>query len=113
METDEVLRTDVLYIGLTRPTTKFGVPVGAFIFEVCIIGIVFIATGDPLYLLAVAPIHILLYAVSYEDPAIFTLYKTWLATIGRCRNVKFWGSASFSPLPKDKWGHFCKSLSRT
>ncbi len=80
--------TDPLFVGLTRPATMWGVPYMAFVIEFMATTLIFLAAGNPLYLLLVVPIH-----------AIFM----WIKTLGRCRNTRFWGAASFSPLATTKW----------
>lgn len=95
--------TDTLFVALTRPATVMGIPYTAFIAEVMIVGIVFLAVNNPLYLLLAVPVHLCLYAISATDPAALNSLPLWIKTNGRCRNIKFWGAASFSPLPTKKW----------
>ena len=97
------VRTDELFIALTRPPTIFGVPYGAAVLEGIIVVTAFLAVGNPIYLLLAAPIHGLLYAVAAADPRIFEALFLWLKTVGRCRNAGLWGAASFSPLSNDRW----------
>ena len=95
--------SDPLFVGLTRPATIAGIPYAAFVVEVMVTTLVFLAVGNPLYLLLAAPIHAMLYLVSAHDPGIFNSLWVWMNTNGRCRNTRFWGAASFSPLPTRKW----------
>jgi type IV secretion system protein VirB3 len=95
--------TDELFVGLTRPTTMWGIPYTAFVIEFMAATLVFLAIGNPLYLLLAAPIHGVLYAISASDPGAFDALFMWLKTIGRSRNSRFWGGASFSPLTYKKW----------
>lgn len=95
--------TDVLFVGLTRPTTVWGIPYTAFVIEFMTTAIVFLAVGNPLYLLLAAPIHGVLYLISSNDPGAFDSVFMWMKTIGRCRNSRFWGAASFSPVTYKKW----------
>ncbi|MEY3201089.1 MAG: hypothetical protein RIR70_639 [Pseudomonadota bacterium] len=95
--------TDPLFVGLTRPATIAGIPYAAFVVEIMITTLVFLAVGNPLYLLIAAPIHAILYLVSAHDPGVFHSLLVWTRTSGRCRNTRFWGAASFSPLPTRKW----------
>ena len=104
MENSEVdITVDPLFVGLTRPATMWGVPYHAFVVEFMISTLVFLAVGNPLYLLIVVPIHGILYLVTANDPGAFGSIILWMKTIGRCRNSRFWGAASFSPLPTKKW----------
>jgi type IV secretion system protein VirB3 len=95
--------TDELFVGLTRPTTMWGIPYTAFVIEFMATTLVFLAVGNPLYLLLAAPIHGVLYAISAQNPKAFDGLFMWLKTIGRCRNSRFWGAASFSPVALKKW----------
>lgn len=95
--------TDPLFVGLTRPATMWGVPYHAFVIEFMVVVLIFLAVGNPLYLLLTAPVHGVLYLISANDPGIFSSIFNWMKTIGRCRNTRFWGAASFSPLPTRKW----------
>lgn len=95
--------TDELFVGLTRPTTIWGVPYTAFVIEFMAVTLVFLAVGNPLYLLLAFPIHAVLYAISASNPKAFDALYVWLKTIGRCRNIHFWRAASFSPASYKKW----------
>lgn len=97
------VHTDVLFVGLTRPATMLGIPLSAFVIEFMATGIIFLAVGNPLYLLLALPIHGVLFLVSANDPGVFASIYMWMKTTGRCRNTRFWGAASFSPLPVKKW----------
>lgn len=94
---------DPLFVGLTRPATMWGVPYIAFIVEFMTTTLIFLAVGNPLYLLLAAPIHGVLYLVSAHDPGVFGSVFLWIKTLGRCRTTRFWGAASFSPLSNKKW----------
>lgn len=95
--------TDELFVGLTRPTTVWGIPYTAFVIEFMLVTLVFLAVGNPLYLLLALPIHGVLYAITASNPKAFEGLLTWLKTMGRCRNNRFWHAASFSPVSYQKW----------
>jgi type IV secretion system protein VirB3 len=95
--------TDPLFVGLTRPATMWGVPYHAFVVEFMATTLIFLAVGNPLYLLLALPIHGVLYLITATDPGAINSIFMWMQTMGRCRNTRFWGSASFSPLPTRKW----------
>lgn len=97
------VHTDPLFVGLTRPAVVFGIHYYAFVAEVLIAAIIFLAVGNPFYLLLVLPIHGVLYLVSNNDPGKFGALAIWSKTIARSQNTAFWGAASFSPLPSKKW----------
>ena len=90
--------TDTLFVGLTRPTTVWGIPYTAFVLEAMSTAIVFLAVGNPFYLLMGAPLHAVLYLISANDPWVFDSIGQWMRTNGRCKNTRFWsGYASFAP----------------
>jgi len=101
-DTDDIT-TDVLFVGLTRPATVWGVPYIAFIIEFIVVTIIFLAVGNPLYMALILPLHAVMYLISSNDPGVFNSIFVWVQTTGRCRNSRFWGAASFSPLPMKKW----------
>lgn len=95
---------DPLFVGLTRPATMWGVPYTGVVIEVLIVAIIFLAIGNPLYLLLVIPIHGVLYAIGAHDPGIFDSIAMSAKTSWKCRNRRFWnGAASFSPKSMKKW----------
>ncbi|HNW00468.1 MAG TPA: VirB3 family type IV secretion system protein, partial [Burkholderiaceae bacterium] len=54
MSTAQDLHTDVLFVGLTRPATLWGIPLVAFVIEFMTTVLIFLAVGNPLYLLLAA-----------------------------------------------------------
>lgn len=100
---DQDVRTDVLFVGMTRPATKWGVPYTALVIEFMFTAITFLAIGNPLFMLVVIPIHAVLYLVASDDPGVFDSIFLWLKTNGRSMNSRFWGAASFSPVDLKKW----------
>lgn len=105
MEQEEI-SVDVLFVGLTRPATIFGIPMGAFVFELCAITCLFIGVGNPLYMLLVLPIHGVLYAISFKDPGMFDDISLFFKTLSLCLNFRFWGCRSFSPYPVQRYKLF-------
>ena len=104
MSTDaQDIYSDTLFVAMTRPATKWGVPVTAIVLEAGTAVIVFLATKNPLYLLAVFPIHGIVRLMTADNPWIFAEIWSWVITFMRCINRAFWGAASFSPLPTKKW----------
>jgi type IV secretion system protein VirB3 len=103
MEGAQDIYTDPLFVGLTRPATMWGIPYVAFVAEFMATTLIFLAAGNPLYLLLVLPVHGVLYLISAHDPGVFGSIIVWMKTVGRCRNTRFWGAASFSPVETRKW----------
>ncbi|MGY4831811.1 type IV secretion system protein VirB3 (plasmid) [Sphaerotilaceae bacterium SBD11-9] len=99
MDDGQDLIVDPLFVGLTRPAMALGVPYFALVAEGMAVVIVFLAIGSPLYLLLAAPVHAVLYLICAHDPYAFDSIVAWMKTNSRCRTSRFWGGASFSPLP--------------
>lgn len=103
IEKEAKLHKDTLFVGLTRPTMVLGVPYLAFVAETVFFSVLFINAGSFLHLLIIVPVHGVLYLIGANDPGVFDSLLAWIKTYGRCRNMRFWGAASFSPLPMRKW----------
>jgi type IV secretion system protein VirB3 len=91
------IEVNTLFIGLTRPTTVFGIPYTAFVFEVILSMMVFLLSNNLLYFAIILPLHGILFAVSANDAGKFDEIYKWLITNGKCLNFRYWGSVSFSP----------------
>ncbi len=103
-ENDAVVTVDPLFVGLTRPATIFGIPYETFVVEFVLVSVVFLAVGDPFFMLLIVPLHGVLYLISGQNHAAIGSLMVWTKTKGQCRNTRFWdGAASFSPLPSRKW----------
>ncbi len=102
-EKSVAVHNDPLFVALTRVPTVLGVPYVAFVIEIIAGAMINIMSGNPLYILAVLPIHAVFYAISSHDPGVFAEIEVWTKTSGRCLNKSFWGAASFSPVSTRKW----------
>lgn len=103
-EEQDTITVDPLFVGLTRPATVYGVPYTGVVIEGLLVAVVFLAVGNPLYMLLVVPTHLILYAIGAQDPGIFDSIGMSAKTTWRCRNKAFWnGAASFSPGKTKKW----------
>lgn len=96
-EREVELEVDDLFVGLTRPATVLGVHFTAFVGEIIVVGCIFLAIGNPLWLLLFAPTHALLYLISATDPGRFDSLTKYVLVNGRCLNRFFWKAASFAP----------------
>lgn len=97
------LEVDELYLGMTRPATVFGVPLTAFVAEMLVVAVIFLAIGNALWLLLVVPVHAVLFLMSATDPGRFESWAMFFKTFGRCTNAMFWKSASYSPLRSKRY----------
>jgi type IV secretion system protein VirB3 len=69
--------TDLLFVGMTRPAMRFGVPYAALIVNALITLELFLLTRNLLSLLAAIPIHGLVFGLSASEPRFFELLKVW------------------------------------
>lgn len=102
MDGADDVTTDPLFVGLTRPATVWGIPYSAAAVEIMVTMVVFLAVGNPLYLLLAVPIHLVLYMMSANNPGRFNSLKVWIITVGRCMTRSHWKSTSFSPISKKR-----------
>jgi len=92
------LTTDTLFVGPTRPTMVWGVTFPAFILNVMLSSMVFLAMNNILYLGVCVPIHGVEYLICLNDPRAFENLFLWAKTKGRNLNRRLWKSSSYSPL---------------
>ena len=69
--------TDLLFVGMTRPAMRFGVPYAALIVNALVTLELFLVTRNLLSLLAAIPIHGLVFGLSASEPRFFELLKVW------------------------------------
>lgn len=100
---DVLIQVDPLFVGMTRPATVWGVPYTAVAIESMLVAIIFLAVGNPLYLLLVLPMHGVLYLVAATDPGVFDTMQLWMQTSAKCLNRRFWGAATFAPGKVKNW----------
>src|SRR5215469_17014550 len=97
------LIADPLFVGATRPPTRWGVPYAALLFNVVFTLEAFLVTRNLITLLLSAPIHGLCALLCARDARFFDLLLMW----GRTRmpalvgTMRFWQASSYSPLALD------------
>jgi type IV secretion system protein VirB3 len=97
------LTVDVLFVGATRPSMRWGVTYSALLVNGVLTMEVFLLTKNLLTLLLAVPIHGVCALMCARDPRFFDLALLW----GRTRvpallaNARFWKSSSYSPLTLD------------
>lgn len=89
--------TDVLFVGATRPAMMFGVTLEAFILNGMGTSIIFLAIGNPLYLLGALPVHLLCYLICLNEPRKFKLLWLKFKCLADQRNHQLWKCNSYSP----------------
>ena len=91
------MRTDPLFLGLTRPAMVWGVPQPFFVMNGMVSMIGFLVSNSFLPLLIGAPfIHAVAYGFCRKEVRIFEL---WLAKARflRCINRRYWKASSYDP----------------
>jgi len=88
---------DRLFVGLTRPAMKWGVPMDAIILGGLVASVALIATGNPLYLLLYIPIHSFMFVLCLKEPNITRLAMLWVMTKLRSNLRHGIGAATASP----------------
>ncbi len=94
------LRSDVLFVGATRPPMRWGVTYAAMLFNLVFTMEIFLLSKNLLTLLLAAPIHGVCALLCARDARYFDLILLW----GRMRipallaNARLWRSSSYSPL---------------
>jgi type IV secretion system protein VirB3 len=104
MDRNAGLVADTLFVGMTRPSTVWGVTYSAMMFNVVVTTESFIVTKNLVWLLAFVPMHGLLYLLCLYEPRFFELLQLWGRTRGVAwlgGNLRFWRASSYSPLALD------------
>jgi len=92
------LNVDPVFVGLTRPTTLFGVQFEAFAVYFICISILFIIVKSLLVFVLILPVHGFCFVMNLKDPRIFELLGLRIQFMSRCDNQIFWKCNSYSPL---------------
>lgn len=97
------LVADPLFVGATRPPTRWGVTYSALLFNMVVTMEAFLLTRNLLTLLMCAPIHGVCALLCARDARFFDLVLLWgrtrlPATLG---TLRMWKASSYSPLTLD------------
>ena len=97
------LTADVLFVGATRPSMRWGVTYSALLFNMVFTMETFLLTKNLLTLLLAAPIHGVCMLLCTRDARFFDLIFLWGRTRGPAalRNLRFWRASSYCPLVLD------------
>jgi type IV secretion system protein VirB3 len=94
------LTADLLFVGATRPSMRWGVTYSALLFNLVFTMEAFLLTKNLLTLLLCAPIHGVCVLLCARDARFFDLVLLW----GRMRipallaNLRLWKASSYCPL---------------
>ena len=97
---------DPLFVGATRPPTRWGVTYAALVVNLVLTMEVFLLTKNLLTLLLALPIHGVSALLCARDVRFFELAILWAQTRlpALAGNFKFWRASSHSPLMLDTPG---------
>jgi len=94
---------DPLFVGATRPPTRWGVTYAALVVNLVLTMEVFLLTKNLLTLLLAVPIHGVSALLCARDARFFELAILWAQTRlpALAGNFRFWRASSHSPLMLD------------
>jgi type IV secretion system protein VirB3 len=97
------LTADILFVGATRPSMRWGVTYSALLFNMVFTMEAFLLTKNLPTLLLSAPIHAVCVLLCARDARFFDLILIWARTRlpALFCNLHFWHASSYSPLTID------------
>lgn len=92
------LERDTLFLALTRPALRWGVPFEALLLNG--MGSFFIGLwlGNPCYWIIGVILHFPMRVISAHDPNFFRIGRLWMTTKGRNGSGVLWGGSMLSPM---------------
>jgi type IV secretion system protein VirB3 len=98
--TTEGVTADPVFLALTRPALRWGVPYVAMVVNGFVTIEAFLITGNLLALLIALPIHGVSWLLCLSEPRFFDLLVLWARTRGVALwgNHRYWRAQSYSPL---------------
>ena len=104
------IEKNTLFLALTRPPMKFGVPFEGFLANIIISFFVGLWLDNPFYWAVCIVVHFPMRVLASLDHNFFQLGKMWLITKGSSVGGDIWGGAMLSPMPD--WCE-CKAKERS
>jgi type IV secretion system protein VirB3 len=95
------LRCEVVFVGATRPSMRWGVTYSALLFNLMFSMEAFLFSRNLLTLAVCLPIHGVSVLLCARDPRFFDLILLWGRThlAARLSNWRYWRASSVGPLP--------------
>lgn len=100
MAPEDTLIADPLFVGVTRPAMKWGVPYLAVLVNLVVTMELFLLSRNLLTLLLAVPLHGVCALLCARDARVFELALLWARTTGSARLVqgRRWPAASYGAL---------------
>jgi type IV secretion system protein VirB3 len=96
MKNEDILRTNTLFLALTRPPMVMGVALEAFSINIILAMLAFIVSNNLLYGLIWLPLHGVCVVVTRVDSQCFKVLLG-RSRLGRTGNAAIWGGTSYEP----------------
>ncbi len=88
---------DPLFVSLTRPALKWGIPIDALSAGGILTLILFVVTSRFDVFLVYPVLHLSLFVICKKDPRIFKVIHLWMETKLQSTGWKHWNAATASP----------------
>ncbi|KAF8818860.1 VirB3 family type IV secretion system protein [Rickettsia endosymbiont of Cardiosporidium cionae] len=93
---DNKLSSDLVFLGLTRPTMIFGVSMQYAMVNL-MLSITIYIQGPSLYVLIIAAIaHLVGYILCFTEPRFIELYINYANKCNQCPNKSYYGANSYA-----------------
>jgi len=91
------VRSDALFVGLTRPPMLFGVSYLFAVLNCVICMMLYVLMTEFKYLAAMFPIHFVGYLICSKEPLFIDLFKIKMEKCSHCQNRMVYGANSYDP----------------
>ncbi|MCC8417137.1 MAG: VirB3 family type IV secretion system protein [Rickettsia endosymbiont of Bryobia graminum] len=89
------LRSDPLFVGLTRPAMVFGVSIKFFALNIILCMSLFIQSNSIYNLLFGAVVHIIGYVICFKEPRFIEIMLNKSSRCSGCPNKAYYGANSY------------------
>lgn len=97
MDSENKVKADPLFVGLTRPPQLFGVSYTFFIVNGLLSMMLYIGTSNFKYIAMAVPIHFIGFYFCSKEPLFIEIFKVRADKCSRCKNRFYHGANSYDP----------------
>lgn len=90
------LRSDPLFVGLTRPSMIFGVSIQYAMLNFMVAVTLFIQKTSIYIVILAAIMHLIGYLLCFKEPKFMELYLNYAGKCNQCPNKSYYGANSYS-----------------